>query len=53
MDDGRVEVYAIGMPEQLDALAGVLRRGPRLADVRGIDEQAAAIEKISGFRIGH
>lgn len=53
MDDGRVEVYAIGMPEQLDALAGVLRKGPRLADVRGIDEQEAAVEKISGFRIGH
>ena len=27
-DDGRVQVYAIGNPEQLDELAGLLHRGP-------------------------
>lgn len=51
LDDGRVEVYAIGTPEQLQELLGYLRRGPRWADVRGIDEQEAPVEKASGFRI--
>lgn len=51
LDDGRVEVYAIGTPEQLDELAGYLRRGPRFADVRGVEVQEAPLEKVSGFRI--
>jgi len=49
--DGRVEVYAIGTPDQLEELAGYLRRGPRLADVRGIEPQEAPVEKVRGFRI--
>jgi acylphosphatase len=49
--DGRVEVYAIGTPDQLEELAGYLRRGPRLADVRGIEQQEAPVEKLRGFRI--
>jgi acylphosphatase len=51
LDDGRVEVYAVGSAEQLNELAGRLWKGPRLSDVRGVDEQEAPIEKISGFRI--
>ena len=51
LDDGRVEVYAVGRPEQLNELAGLLWKGPRLSDVRGVDEQEASLEKVSGFRI--
>jgi acylphosphatase len=51
LDDGRVEVYAVGQPAQLNELAGQLWKGPRLSEVRGVDEQDAAIEKVSGFRI--
>ena len=52
LDDGRVEVYAVGPAPQLSALAGLLYRGPRWADVRGIDEQEAAITQYDSFRIG-
>jgi acylphosphatase len=41
--DGRVEVYAIGSAEQLDALRNALRRGPRMAAVDRVDEQDADI----------
>ena len=51
LDDGGVEVYAIGTREQLDAIAGYLRKGPHLADVRGVEEQEAAVEKLRGFSI--
>jgi acylphosphatase len=51
LDDGRVEVYAAGTPEQLSELAAMLHKGPRWADVRGVDEQDAAIEKRSSFEI--
>ena len=52
-DDGSVEVYALGSAEQLSDLSGLLHKGPRMADVRGVDEEEAAIEKVSGFRITH
>jgi acylphosphatase len=38
LDDGRVEVYAVGTPEQLADLAGRLWTGPRFSDVRGVEE---------------
>ena len=51
LDDGRVEVYAAGPPAALDQLAGLLAKGPRLADVRGVDVQEAAVERYDSFRI--
>jgi acylphosphatase len=41
--DGRVEVYAIGSAEQLDAVKNALRRGPRMADVDRVEEHDADI----------
>lgn len=51
LDDGRVEVYAAGTKDQLAALNGRLWQGPRWSDVRGVEEQEAAIESHAGFRI--
>ena len=51
IDDGRVEVYAVGTREQLSELAGRLRQGPRWADVRGVEETEAAIRRYSSFEI--
>lgn len=51
LDDGRVEVYALGSDKQLSELSGLLRKGPRMAEVRGVEEETAAIEKVSGFHI--
>ena len=52
LDDGRVEVYAVGPEPKLNELAGLLHRGPRWSDVRGVDEQEAAITSYDSFRIG-
>ena len=41
LPDGRVEVYAIGAPDQLEALAGKLGRGPLMARVDRLDEEEA------------
>lgn len=41
--DGRVEVYAIGSPENLARLRTLLERGPRGAMVQHVDEQSADI----------
>ena len=51
LDDGRVEVYAIGTPQQHDELLGWLHRGPAMSEVRNIASEEAAMEKVSGFRI--
>jgi acylphosphatase len=41
--DGRVEVYAVGLAAQLQALREELRRGPRHALVEVLDELDAEI----------
>jgi acylphosphatase len=51
LDDGRVEVYAVGPAPKLAELAGMLHRGPRFADVRGVEEQEAAVQEGGSFRI--
>ena len=53
--DGRVEVYAIGAPDQLVHFAAELRRGPRLANVDAIDEVEAEISSrfASGFTVNY
>ena len=51
LDDGRVEVYAVGTSEQLSELAGLLWKGPRFADVRGVEEQEAAVQQYDTFHI--
>jgi len=51
LDDGRVEVYAIGSPDQLSELASALHLGPRMADVRSVEERDAAVESVSGFGV--
>jgi acylphosphatase len=51
LDDGRVEIYAVGPEEKLNDLSSLLYRGPRWADVRGVEEQEAAPQVSSSFRI--
>lgn len=51
LDDGRVEVYAVGLNEKLEEMAARLYRGPRWSDVRGVDEQEAVVQEYSAFEI--
>ena len=51
LDDGRVEVYAAGPEKKLSEFAGMLHRGPRWADVRGVDEEEAAVQQYGSFHI--
>jgi len=51
LDDGRVEVYAVGSAAKLAELSQRLWKGPRFADVRGVEELEAAVERYSSFRI--
>jgi acylphosphatase len=51
LDDGSVEVYAAGAPEKLSDFSGRLRQGPRWADVRGVEEQEAAVQQYGSFEI--
>lgn len=51
LDDGRVEVYAIGPEEKLSQLAARLHQGPRWAEVHGIDEEVAEPRRFTSFEI--
>jgi len=49
LDDGRVEVYALGPEEKLAQLGAMLYSGPRWADIRGVEEQEAELRSYSSF----
>jgi acylphosphatase len=51
LDDGRVEVYAAGPPERLSDLAAALHMGPRMAEVRGVEEMEDSVQMNSGFSV--
>ena len=51
LDNGGVEVYAAGPEEQLSRFAALLRRGPRLAEVRAVEERTAEPSVYSSFEI--
>ncbi len=49
--DGSVEVVAVGEVASLNSLAGYVRRGPMLAEVRTFDERVAELVRYDGFQI--
>lgn len=51
LDDGRVEVYASGTDQQLNEFRGALYSGPRMADVRNVEELEASPEGHTGFSV--
>ena len=51
LDDGRVEVYAVGPEDKLSEFAGILRQGPHWSDVRGVEEQEAEVRDYGSFVI--
>ncbi len=51
LEDGRVEVYAVGTAEKLNELTGYLWKGPRAANVRKVEELDASVQEYSDFRI--
>lgn len=55
LQDGRVEVYAIGRADSLESLRAALARGPHSADVESVDVDDRPIEKryLDGFSIEH
>ena len=51
MDDGRVEVYAVATADRISEYAAALHTGPRWSDVRGVEEQEAAVQQYGSFHI--
>ena len=51
LDDGRVEVYAVGPAAKLAELVPLLHLGPRWAEVRGVEEEEASVHLYSSFHI--
>jgi acylphosphatase len=51
LDDGGVEAYAVGPEAQISRFAALLRRGPRMAEVRTVEERAAEPGAYTSFQI--
>jgi len=55
LGDGRVEVFAVGTPQQHRELRAMLERGPRFSSVSEVREELAIsdVHDRSGFFIDH
>ena len=53
LDDGRVAVFAQGPASKLTELEGLLWKGPRWSEVRGVESSLAAPERLREFIIRH
>ena len=51
LEDGRVEVYATGPEAKLSDLAAALHIGPRMADVRSVEEREESIKEFPRFML--
>ncbi len=51
LDDGRVEVYAVGTRDRLEDFEARLRQGPRFADVRSVKVLEEAVLDLHSFDI--
>jgi acylphosphatase len=51
LDDGTVEVVAVGPKSLVEDLLGSLQQGPMLAEVRHIEREPAPIENFGPFHI--
>ena len=49
--DGRVQVYAVGPPGQLNRLAALLHQGPLHSIVRTVEQQEAGMQQLSSFHM--
>lgn len=52
LPDGRVEVFALGAPDRIDALERWLQRGPERAVVERVVRESAVDDGRSGFTTG-
>jgi acylphosphatase len=51
LEDGRVEVHAVGSRAQLDEFAQQLRRGPQFAEVTGVEATEVAVTGAREFTV--
>jgi acylphosphatase len=51
LSDGRVEVHAEGPQAKLSQLAAALHVGPRMAEVRHVEEYDEPLENLTGFSV--
>ena len=53
LDDGRVAVFAQGTAAKLNEFEGLLWKGPRWSEVRGVESILAPPENLRSFIIRH
>ena len=51
LDDGRVEVLAVGTADSVQELMGLVARGPRWAEVRHCEVKETPVLNCEGFEI--
>ena len=51
LDDGRAEVFLEGEVANVDAAASICKKGPKYAQIRGVEEKLERYQGFKDFRI--
>lgn len=53
LEDGRVEIFLEGLPENVDKMIEICKVGPKHAQIRGVEEKKEKFQDFKVFKILH
>jgi len=51
LEDGRVEIFLEGLPDNVDAMISICSRGPQYASIRKVEEKQERLQDLKEFKI--
>ncbi len=51
LEDGRIEIFLEGAPENVDDMVQICKRGPRHANIRSVEEKQENFQDFKEFKI--
>ncbi|MBT4376414.1 acylphosphatase [archaeon] len=53
LEDGRVEVFIEGMPDQVKKMITICQKGPRHSEIKNIEEKQERFQDFKVFKVLH
>ncbi|MEK6906886.1 MAG: acylphosphatase [Nanoarchaeota archaeon] len=53
LEDGRVEVFLEGNPENVDSMIEICKKGPKHAMIRDVEIKQEKFQDLKGFKVLH
>lgn len=53
LEDGRVEVFAEGNPEEIRKMIDICKKGPKHSEIRSVEEKEEKFQDFKQFKVLH